>query len=312
MNTKKTRYLIIIFAVLCSFSRAQYFEATHRQSADEINQLKTHNIREKITYIQQADNSVPFGVTFYDTGGRVVFIANPNHHEHFIYDEKGRMTGWVDSVNDGRRFEKHEYQFGYNSKGTINLYKTSTTESKFFPLGQNIQEDVLHNGIVIELRKYDYNNDRKVTLELFREPGPDSLGKITYFHKILYNKYGDLASEIVYNPLKDCKGDSTVLINTYDSKGKLIHKQRSIKKLSCGAIANTIDRKMETESVSMVYNASGKLTNESMVSSDPSLSYKKEFVYNENGILVKELGYDGKGKSTTNILYSYNYFPKKR
>ena len=194
MKTRTTICFGVFFIGFIHLSHAQYFDATHRQSHEETELLKAHNIREKITYIQQGDNTAPYGVNYYDTGGRVIFIANPMHHEHFRYDDKGRMTYWLDSANDGRRFEKHEYYFGYDSKGALNLYKTEGAESRFFNSDNNVQEDILHKGLVTEVRKYSYNNDGKLILELFKEPGNDSTAKILHLHKVLYNKYGDVAS----------------------------------------------------------------------------------------------------------------------
>jgi YD repeat-containing protein len=263
-------------------------------------------------YLQQNGGSIPYGVNYYDTGGRVIFMANPNHHEHFAYDDKGRMIYWLDSANDGRRFEKHEYHFGYDDKGAVNMYKTSTTESKFALSGHELKEDVSKNGSVIERRIYSYNNDGKLTQEMHYELNKDSVGKLLFSHKIFYNKYGDLASEIIYNPLNDCKGDSTIIINTYDSKAKLIQKRKTMKTMKCGTPASITERKTETETISYTYNAAGQLTSEGMTSIDPTRSYRKDYEYDTHGIILKERGFDGKGKSTTDISYTYIYYPIKR
>ena len=82
--------------------------------------------------------------------------------------------------------------------------------------------------------------------------------------------------------------------------------------MKCGASPSITERKTSTESISYTYNASGLLVGEAMSSSDPAMSYRKEYVYNETGIILKELGFDGKGKSTTDILYSYIYYPEKK
>ena len=294
-------------------SYGQYYDETHRQTADDIKLLRSWNIKTRFSYLEQAGNSVANGVNYYDTGGRVTFIANPLHHEHFLYDDKGRMIYWLDSANDGRRFEKFEYHFGYNDKGAVNAYKTLKTESKFSGTGQAIREDVTRNGTVIERHNYSYNSDGKLTQQVSNEINKDTVGKLLYSHKIFYNKYGDIGSEIIYNSVKDCRGDSTIIINTYDSKGKMIHMQKSYKTMKCGNPASVIERKTISESISYLYDATtGQLTKEAMTSSDPTLNYKKEYVYNESGIIVKELGFDGNGKSTTNILYTYVFYPVRK
>jgi|GEM_PF-3808925 len=312
MNIKTTVLVAVIILCSSTFSHAQYQEITHRQTADEIKLFRNWTLKEQVLYLQQGGGSILYGVNYYDTGGRVIFIANPNHHEHFSYDDKGRMVYWLDSANDGRRFQKQEYWFGYDDKGAINMYKTSTTESKFTANGSETKEDVMRNGTVVERRIYTYNNDGKLIQELHNEMAKDSVGRLLYSHKLFYNKYGDLASEIIYNPLTDCKGDSTIVINTYDNKGKIIQKRKNIKTMKCGALPSAVERKMVSESTSYTYNAEGRLTKETMTASDPALSYRKEYEYEVNGVILKELGFDGKGKSTTDMAYSYIYYPVRK
>ena len=324
MNIKTTVWLALFMIGICRLSYGQYYTETHRQTTDNINLIRSWNLKTRYSYIEQADNSVPYGVNYYDTGGRVTFMATPMHHEHFMYDDKGRMVYWLDSANDGRRFEKFEYHFGYDDKGVVNVYKTSKTESKFTIVGDQVIEDLSKNGAVIETRIYSYNttiysdnNDRKLIQEMDYKDAKDSVGKLIYgkllySHKIFYNKYGDVGSEIIYNAIIDCKGDSTIMINTYDSKAKLIHVQKSLKTMKCGSPASVMERKTISESISYTYNAAGQLTQETMTSNDQSLNYVKKYVYNEHGILVREQGFDDKGKSTTDIVYSYVYYPIKR
>ena len=312
MNIKTILWLALFIIGFSRISYGQYYNETHRQTADDIKLIRSSNLKTRFSYIEQAGSSVPYGVNYYDTGGRVTFIATPMHHEHFSYDNRGRIVYWLDSANDGRRFEKFEYHFGYDDKGTVNLYKTTKTESMFSANSQEVKEDILRNGTVLERHTYNHNNDGKLTQETSNEMVKDSVGKLLYSHKLFYNKYGDLASEIIYNPLKDCKGDSIIIINTYDSKAKLIHRQKSLKTMKCETPASVIERKTISESISYTYNAAGLLTQESMISSDLSLNYVKKYLYNEKGILVREQGFDDKGKSTTDMVYSYVNYPIKR
>src|ERR1700757_1909018 len=117
MNQKTIILFCFILMVFPGLAGAQYYNATHRQSQYEINILKSRNIRVQAIYIRQAGNSVPYEVDNFDTGGRVIIIANAKHHEHFAYDNNGRLNHWIDSVNDGRRFERFDHTFGYDDKG---------------------------------------------------------------------------------------------------------------------------------------------------------------------------------------------------
>jgi len=312
MNIKATIWLAIFLIGYGKISYGQYYDETHRQTSDDINLIKARNIKTRFSYIEQAGSSAPYGVNYYDTSGRLTFMATPMHHEHFTYDDKGRMVYWLDSANDSRRFEKFEYHFGYDDKGALNAYKTSKTESKFSATGQEVKEDIIRNGTVVERYTYSYNSDGKLTQEVSNEITNDSVGKLLHSHKTFYNKYGDVGSEIIYDAIKDCKGDSTIMINTYDSKAKLIHKQKSLKTMKCGIPASVIERKTISESISYTYNAAGWLTQESMTSSDPSLNSVKKYEYDEHGIIVREKGFDDKGKSTTDMVYSYVNYPIKR
>ena len=287
---------------------AQYYNATHRQTAEEMALLKSQNIRVQAIYLEQAGNSVPYEVNNFDTGGRVILIANQKHHEHFAYDNNGRINHWVDSANDGRRFEKFEYYFGYDEKGMVNAYKTSNSFSKFYGSVPDLKEDIIRNNRIIEKHSYNFNNEGRLTSELFS----DTSGKPVYSNRLFYNKYGDLGSQITVNAVKDCKGDSTAVINTYNNKGKIVHKQLNRTIITCGSQVTILLKKTITESYSYTYNAGGQLVKETMTSTLPGAGYRKEYQYGIEGLIFKELNFDDKGKSASDLIYSYVYYSKKR
>jgi hypothetical protein len=311
MRRIKFLILTVLSVSYISGIRAQYFDATHRQSADEIEKFKNEKVKMVTISLSEAGNEVPYSVSFFDMSGRVTFIVNPKHHEHFTYDNKGRMDYWLDSANDGRRFEKFEYFFGYNPDNRINSYRTAATSSTFTAIGTDgIKEDVLKNGVLIEQHLYTYTPDGKLTIEFFK----DTSGKQLYLHKFYYNKYGDLSSEIVVNPIKRCAGDSTTIINTYDSKARLIQKQKTITTFNCDLrVPNSpVIKKTISENIVYTYDNKGRTVTEALTSSNPMLNYRKEYQYSDENLITKELTFDSNGKQSKQLIYKYYYYIRKK
>jgi hypothetical protein len=311
MHKKIALVLIVLVFAAISVAQAQYYDATHRQTEQQRQLFKKEKVRMVTLSVTEAGAEVPFSITHYDTAGRVQMLANPKHHEHFRYDDKGRMAYWLDSANDGRRFEKFEHNFGYDANNRVNSYNSSKSNSTF-STAQNgdIIEEVSKNGIVAEKRSYAYNQDGKPVLEMFKDTG----GRQLYMHKVLYNKYGDVASEIIVNNLKNCKGDSMVIINAYDSKGRIIQKQKFLTNYSCdNRLPNAqVDKKFISETIQYFYDSRGRLVNENQNSNDPAHINKKEYQYYDDGMVMKEMNVDGNGKSSGNLVYRYYYYIRKK
>jgi YD repeat-containing protein len=301
---------VLVLSCISKQANAQYYETTHRQTEDEIQKFKKLKVKTVTISLTEAGSEVPYSITQYDTSGRIFLIANLKHHEHFNYDQNGRMLYWLDSANDGRRFEKFEYRFSYDPSNRLVRYTTNKTNSQFIYDPSDAKETVTQNGVVIEKHDYFYTPEGKLTLEVFK----DTSGKVLYQHKTMYNKYGDLASEIVVNPLKKCAGDSATSINTYDSKAHMIQKQKTLTTFSCDLrVANgPITKTTVNQKIVYTYDASGRMATETMTASDPALNYKREFQYSDDGLLAKETIRDDKGKPTKTMLYRYYYFNRKK
>jgi len=289
---------------------AQYDANVHRQTDQEIQKFKKERLHFVTISLSEQGNEVPYAANYYDTSGRVIMMVTNKHHEHFGYDNNGRMNYWLDSANDGRRFEKIEYNFGYDGNNRVNSYETNKTKSQFaIGGGQEVNEDVMKNGVVVEKHSYTYTQEGKLTLEVFK----DMSGNLVYSHKILYNKYGDLASEIIINPYKNCKGDSTAIINVYNSKGLIVHKQKNVTNFSCGqATSLNPEKKTITNSIGYQYDSKDRLTIETLMSGDPTQNGRKEYSYNDDNLIAKEMDFDGKGASTGNKIYKYYFYLKSK
>ena len=83
--------------------------------------------------------------------------------------------------------------------------------------------------------------------------------------------------------------------------------------VTCGSPqAGLLQKKTVTESYSYTYNAAAQLVTETMTSTDPGASYRKEYQYDTEGLTFKELNFDNKGKSSSDLIYSYVYYSRKR
>jgi YD repeat-containing protein len=311
MTGKRLLVFAAFIAGILTTSKAQYYDITHRQSNEEVQKYRNQRIQMVTISLSEASTEVPFGLNRYDTMGHIVLIANPKHHEHFIYDADGRMIYWLDSANDGRRFEKTEYNFGYDAGGKMNSFRTKGSTSSFMANGAaEIKEEVMKNGVLAERHSYTFTPENKPALEEFK----DTSGKQLYFHKLLYNKYGDLSSEIVVNPVKRCAGDSSTHIYTYDSKARMIQQNSVITTFSCDlrVPGSPVTKTTVSQNTSYVYDNRGRLVTETMTSSNSLLNYRKEFQYNDENLLAKELTFDSKGRQSKSLIYKYYYFKRKK
>lgn len=306
----KRNILLCLLSIAGSFSiaSAQYADIRNPQTNKEIQVIHKQKVRRQIQYIVINGIEAPFGAATYDTSGRILSNTNARLRQHYAYDAHGRLISFVDSVSDGRRFTKNDYSFSYDSKGMPQQCSINGVKSGFsYDAGKKeLSEQRAEASGEQAKRLYSFNEGGKLIREEFFTPA----GIMEKNHKLIYNMYGDLASEITVATLPNGDKDSSVQIYTYDSKGNCIRKQHT------HALTAHIDEdaanaqeEPETEITTMIhtytYDRYGNRATENMQSSKAAENYRKEWVYEMNGLLESESTYDAANKLVKKFNYKY-------
>lgn len=286
---------------------AQYSELRSPQTNAEIQKMRSMHIRAVTQFLELNGSAAPIGVTYLDTAGRITRIASKDHHGHFAYDGQGRLSTWIDSVNDGRRFEKKEYSFVYDEAGHPKNFKICKQACTFTydQAGHKITENIV-NGTQAASKIYMLNEDGKIVNERMSSPTGEA-----YWHKFIYNKYGDLASEIKVSHNADGTLDSMVSIYTYDSKGRLIRRHNACRKgftQSRDSLGHVSLKGGEIvqQNYSYIFDMAGNMTTETLASTKADEGYKIEYQYDPTQLLTRQIKYDSHNKEVSRYAYKYS------
>lgn len=299
--------LCAVSAAVSNGASAQYNDLRDLQTSADMNKMRNMHVKSIIQNIELNGSSAPVGISYLDTGGRLVHIANHDHREYRTYDAMGRLASRIDSVYDGRRFEKKEYSFAYDDNGHPKHFRLcqQSCEFTYDAAGHKMTESIVTGGHSAS-KMYVLNDEGKIISERMSSPSGEG-----YWQKYLYNKYGDLASEIKVSHNADGTLDSMVSINTYDSKGRLIHKRVACrlgftqKRDSLGHTTLTGGQSV-LRNYSYIFDMQGNMTSETLASTKADESYKIEYQYDATQLLTKEIKYDGRNKEVSRYAYKYN------
>jgi hypothetical protein len=210
-------------------------------------------------------------------------------------------------VGDGRRFERKEYSFQYDEAGHPKHFKIGQQSSEFNydAAGHKMTESIVAGAKSASVM-YILNEEGKIISE--RKSSPSGEG---YWHKYMYNKYGDLASEIKVSHNNNGTLDSMVSIYTYDGKGRLIRKHIAArngftqKRDSLGRTSVSGGETLQ-QNYSYIFDMQGNMTTETLSSSKAGESYKIEYQYDPTGLLTRQIKYDAQNKELNRYAYKYN------
>ncbi|RYD72581.1 MAG: hypothetical protein EOP53_21680 [Sphingobacteriales bacterium] len=301
---KKGLGLFFVFGMcVCNFVQAQYQPLLNPQSTQQIQKFKEQKVAAQSIFMDVNGSQAPYGLVKFDEHGRILKNITPKNHQHFTYDENGRLTSFIDSAHDGRRFWKNEYAFAFDAEGRPQNFKLGKTTSNFI---YDAAKRELVEATSTAKTIYKYNEENKITEEITEG------GDQPKVHKYIYNKYGDLASEILAQ--KNLNGtDSAKTIYTYDSKGKLLRKQvttiQSVDDAGDPTTPPTVTK--TTKVINYAYDIrTGLLISENIVCSNPKENCKTEWTYDNFGLPIKESKLDATGKPIQAFVYKYSYVRK--
>src|SRR5688572_29622321 len=83
---------------------AQYYSLLNPQTQQQIAKFKEQKVAVQTAFIDMNGNQAPYGISKYNAEGKIIANINPKNHQHFVYDESGKLVSFIDSANDGRRF----------------------------------------------------------------------------------------------------------------------------------------------------------------------------------------------------------------
>lgn len=294
----------VLFLAFCfgtvGLLKAQYQTLLNPQPAQQIQKFKEQKVAAQTIFLDINGSQAPYGLVKFDEDGRITKNITPKNHQHFSYDANGRLTSFIDSAHDGRRFWKNEYAFTFDAEGRPANFKLCKVTSNFSYDGTKKE---LVEACGNAKTTYRYNEENKITEEI-TEGGDEPKT-----HKYIYNKYGDLATEII--ALQNANGtDTTRILYTYDSKGRLLRKMeintRRMNESEDPTVPQTITK--STKTTNYTYDVrTGLLTAENTVSSNPKESGKTEWMYDNFGLPIKESKLDASGKPVQAFIYKYSY-----
>ncbi|MGZ8569378.1 MAG: hypothetical protein ACXWW0_08330 [Bacteroidia bacterium] len=294
----------VLFLTLCFGAtgtiKAQHQNLLNPQSKQEIQKFKEQKVAAQSAFFELNGSQTPFGIAKYDAEGRILTNITPKKRQYFTYDANGRLSNFIDSAHDGRRFWPNEYAFAFDAEGRPANFQLGKQTSNFTynPVKRELTE-VKGSATTI----YRYNEENKITEEV-TEGGDEPKT-----HKYLYNKYGDLVLEIIAK--QNANGTDTTRISyAFDSKGKLLRKQIAqttrMNESEDPTIPPTVTK--NTKIITYAYDIrTGLLTSENIVSSNPKESGKTEWLYDNTGLPVKESKLDAAGKQIQALVYKYSY-----
>jgi YD repeat-containing protein len=314
---KGKHILLSTAALLFSFIvSAQYNEILTPQSASQMELLKSNKVTLRKNYILINGGEGNYGFSKFDADGRLLVSFEPLHRQYFTYDDKGRVTACMDSLSDGRRFMKTSYSFTYNADGKLSTVTAGASKSIFQwndGGSKAVEKITAPNGLVSE-KKYTYNSDGK--LILIEQTNAD--GRPVLKHKLLYNQYGDLASEIRSEQFSGGETDSSTAIYSYDGTGRLITKKEFHARIApvmsasqeTSAVPEPSDavreiKSQRTDVTTYIFNLAGVKTGENTRSTNPKFSTKTDFDTDNLGLLQKYTKYDAAGKVIESFRYIY-------
>lgn len=279
---------------------AQYEAWRFPQKAAEIQKMKAANVENVTIYAEVNGSQSPFGIRFYDGEGRLTRNIDLATHAWYWYDGQGRVQRCVDSAFDGRRFVPANYSFVYGPDGMLQSCQAGNAAISFTYNAGSREVTETANENTTPYYRFDANN------KLIEEVSGDA--ENPYRRKLTYNKYGDLASEVIVRSANTAK-DSIIIVYSFDSKANLVRKQmNSFRKEYSDdpAVPPTETKKIEIWAY--VYAMDGTLTTETKSSpTHPDGNYKVEWQYDHlTKLPLKEMRYNAQSRLEKTMVYKYS------
>jgi YD repeat-containing protein len=297
---KKAILLLCVAAFVCSTASAQYETWRFPQKAEEIQKIKTAGIERVTVFAEINGSQVPYGIRFYDKEGRIVRNVDAQTHAYYWYDAQGKVLKCVDSSFDGRRFFPTSYAFSYAPDGSLKGCQIGKTDLSFTYNAANRELSEVENESTT--RYYRYNEDGK----LIEDVSGDA--ENPYRRKLVYNKYGDLASEVLVRSTATSK-DSIITVYSFDSKSHLVRKQTNTFHTDISEDPTMpVSETKKIEIWAYTYAMNGTMTTETKTSpTHPAENYKVEYQYDNMKLLpLKEMRYNSQNKLEKTFVYKYN------
>jgi hypothetical protein len=296
---KKAAVLIFGTVFFSGAALAQYETWRFPQKADEIQKMKTAKIENVTIWAEIDGTQSPYGIRFYDKDGRITRNIDVKSHAWYWYDVQGRMQKCIDSAFDGKRFTPSVYTFNYTPDGGLqNCQAGSSMISFAYNAGSRELSELVNENTT---RYYRYNENNKLAEEVSGDADNP------YRRKLIYNKYGDLASEVIVRSTATQR-DSLIIVYSFDSKAQMVRKQmNSFHTEYSGDETMPATETKKIEIWAYTYAMNGTLTTEAKTSpTHPAENYKIEWQYDQfTQLPLKAVHYNGQNKVEKTLIYKY-------
>ncbi len=284
------------------FCPAQWAELRNQQTPQQIALMKSGNVKTIIISDATNGGEIPQAIQGYDKAGRLLRDVGAKAKMYYAYDAKGNLTRSVDSA--GPNAIRNESRVAYDASGRpVSVF----TNRQQFDITykddglEGVEVTKRPKGILKTYYSYDDQGRLRTTESL---DGDTFLVKL---HKIHYNDYGFLVSEVRSSYNRDGTIDSFAIINTLNNSGVMI--KCSVTETRISTAGGQRDIKTISRVYSYAIDQKGMLTGEALSSSIPAENYKKAFVVNPaNGLRTRETWTGPDGKVTKILAYKYEFY----
>lgn len=271
---------------------AQYKELLEPQYDWEIAALKkNHILAEQLYLLDEKGKKIHFQNRVYNANGQMVLSYDAGQRRYYVYDNKGRMTSYLDSTKKGDVWNVSEYHMTYDNDGRLKTLTSKDFSSTFsFDKEHNILHEKKMRGDTVSEAAYYYNSSGMLTEAIaYDEHGERIAHELYWFgEKGRKNK----EAKTIYG---SSAHDSTLTVYQYNDDnvmtGKMVF---AFMEMMLGEedkpnAAKTRATHYEVSNYTYKYDGKGRLIGDLMTSKQNPLSqHTFLYTYDDRGLRIKE------------------------
>jgi hypothetical protein len=302
--------MVILFSTR---GNAQFDNIRFPQTEDEITLFRDNRVMGETEFSLEKEKKIPYYSRAFDPGGHVVISADYYHRQYYIYDDKGNVISFLDSVRNNKgSFDVSEYRFRYFNNGKLleatgpGIHSTFT----YNPDKNVLTETQLRNDSTF-INKFEYD----INGRLMDAKYSDFLHQPVMHITKTFSADGRLFNESITTVGKEFN-DSTLTIYEYNDKKQLFQKHRfrfQVYFFSTRGEGKPDRSASHYDDAISKYDLDDKgrpIAEEFTIKGD-KLNYRyNTWKYNKTGLLTKETTRIGNAEPKT-ILHEYIYFDQK-
>lgn len=286
----KKSFFVLITVLLPLGLFAQYDNIRFPQTAEEIALYKKLGVQSELQQLQGENGELAnYAGRMFNPEGKIMGYKDYTKRQYYLYDDRGRVSSFLDSTFDGERFTVKELSFQYDGRGML--------------AAVNGQEG---------LSTLTYNEAKKVLVEktpldspatmLYRYTPAGLLTEVSAFDNggrlLEHDQFNYTTNGLIYNETLVKYGtngskDSVLRVYIYDQNKRVSKKQEFtfsewLASASGDGKATHQGSHYEDGNYSYTYDKNGRLVSEEYINKRSLKGgYYKTWTYDENGLVKK-------------------------